>query len=275
MKIKSHLGIGVFGIIVLFVTVFSNPVFSQVKGISASKVGTYCIGTVPKRDLEFKPSFSFGISRQKWNSNYKLENSFATPDSLETYSEYSLRFTYGLTDKIEIGLSAPSDISGVSFGIKYIAMQNDKSGISIISGINSPLGNRFYDLSSKDSNDMVSFAVGFVYSHKINDKLLFDFDIQGQTLMKNAKENHHYDLFINSDLGYYANEHTQLICGLSYYNDFYNDSKLNNSLLDIHPGISYETGENFLIVISSPIGLYGKNEKQNYGINIAFTMTIR
>lgn len=275
MKTKCFFKLKISSCVILLNIVLINAAYSQVTGISASKVGTYCVGTVPTKDLEFEPSFGFGKSNQKWNSFNKLENSFATRDSSETFSEFSIRCTYGLTDKIEIGMSAPSDVSGVSFGAKYIAWQNNICGIAIISGINLPLGNRTYDQSSKDPHDISSFAAGLVFSHKINDKLLLDFDIQGQTLIKNAKDNHHYDLFVNSDLGYYVNEHTQLICGLSYYNNFYQNSKSNNSLFDIHPGISYETGDNFLIVISSPIGLYGKNETQSFGVNIAFTMTIR
>ena len=74
----------------------------------------------------------------------------------------------------------------------------------------------------------------------------------------------HFDLFVNSELSYYVTEHTQLICGLRYYNNFYHNSKSDNSLLNIHPGLAYETGDNFLIVINSPVGLYGKNEIQCY-----------
>lgn len=275
MKTRLHFKSIVLCSIAIFTVGFLTTAYSQVAGISASKAGSYCVGTVPAKDLEFEPSFGFGKSHQKWNSDNKLENSFSSSDSAESYAEFAVRCTYGLTEKLEIGMAAPADVSGVSFGAKFIAFENDKNGIAIISGLNLPLGNRTYNLNSNDPHDISSLAGGFVFSREFSEKLLFDFDLQGQTLLKDAKWNTHYDLFINSDFGYYINDHTQLICGLSYYYNFYKDPKSDNSLLDIHPGISYETGDNFLIVLSSPFGLYGKNETQSYGVNIAFTMTIR
>lgn len=172
-------------------------------------------------------------------------------------------------------MSAPADVSGVSWAAKYITFQNEKSGLAFIGGVNLPLGNKIYDQTSSDPHEIGSFAGGFCISHKFNDKLLLDFDLQGQRLFNNVNENNHSDLFINSDIGYYIKEHAQLICGVSYFNNFYKNSKSDNSLFNIHPGISYETGENFLIVLSTQIGLYGKNIDQCYGVNIAFTMTIR
>ena len=265
----------IFSIVLLLLVLIMNTAYSQVAGISASKIGTFCFGTVPAKDLEFEPSFSFGKTSQTWNSESKLQNKFANGDSIETISGLAFRCTYGLTDKLEIGMSAPADVSGVSWAVKYIVYQNEKSGVAAISGVNMPLGNKVYDKTSNDPHNISSFAGGICVSYKFNEKLFLDFDLQGQRLLINVKDNNHFDLFLNSDIGYYIKEHAQLICGLSYFNNFYHDSYSDNSLLNIHPGISYETGENFLIIISSPIGLYGKNIDQSYGINIAFTMTIR
>ena len=108
MKIKKI----IFSSVLLLLVLIMNAAYSQVAGISASKIGTFCFGTVPAKDLEFEPSFSFGKTSQTWNSESKLQNKFANGDSIETISGLAFRCTYGLTDKLEIGMSAPADVSG-------------------------------------------------------------------------------------------------------------------------------------------------------------------
>lgn len=254
---------------------FTNIANAQVGGISASKVGTFCAGTVPARDLEFEPSYSFSKASKQWNEDSKLVRKFSSSDSVEIASELAIRCTYGFSDNLEMGISVPSDVSWASFGAKFKAWSAERSEFSIIAGINLPMGNRVYSKKSDATEDIGALAAGIVFSHQFSDKLLWDIDIQGQTLLRNAGANNHSDLFINTDMGYFAKEHIQLICGIGYYGFFYKNASESISMIDFHPGISYETGENFLIVLSSAIGLYGKNENQWYGINLAFTMTIR
>jgi hypothetical protein len=261
--------------VLLGAIVFTNLTHAQVGGISASKVGTFCAGTVPGKDLEFEPSYSFAKSTKQWDSDNKLVNKFSTTDSAAIASELAIRCTYGFSDKLEIGISVPSDVSWASIGAKFNIWSRDHSGVSFIAGINLPMGNRVYSDKSYSLNDIGSFAGGIVISHQFSEKVLWDIDIQGQKLFRSAGVDNHSDLFINTDIGFYPKEHIQLICGMGYYNLFYRDANKNVFMIDIHPGISYETGENFLIVISSLIGLYGKNEHQWYGVNFAFAMTIR
>ena len=264
-----------FSALVLFLVLLVNTSYSQVSGISASKIGAYCVETVPLKDLEFEPSFNFGRITKIWDSEKKLKTKFSTSDSVETFSGLAFRCTYGLTEKLEIGMSAPADVSGFSIAMKQISFRNDRSGLAIIAGINLELANGVKDQSEKNPYELGSYVAGFCISHKVSNRFHLDFDIQGQRSVNNVRRYSHSDVFVNSDVGFYIKEHAQLICGLSYMNTFYTNSEINNSLFSIHPGISFETGDNFLIVLSSNFGLYGKNTNQCNSINIAFTMTIR
>jgi hypothetical protein len=238
--------------------IFTGQTYSQVSGISASKIGTFCAGSVPAKDLEFEPSFI-------------LENAFAAGGSSGLTSGLAFRFTYGVTDEFEIGMSVPADASESGWGVKHRLFYNDNNGLAAIAGVNLLID----DHSGGNTKDVLSFAGGFCISHEFRNKLLLDIDVQGQMPLDNADTINHYLAFVDTDLGYYINGDTQLILGCSYFSRFGNGSRLNSDLLTINPGLSYESGDNFLMVISSPIGLKGKYGIQNYGINIAFTMTMR
>lgn len=248
---------------------------AQVGGLSASKVGTICAGPVPEKDLEFEPSFSFSRAKKQWDANNKPANSFSTSDSVEIASGFAIRCTYGFSEKFEMGISVPADVSESSLGSKYQVWSNDKSAIAAIAGINLPMGNRVYSDKSNSLDDIGSLAGGVCFSHQYIPEFLWDVDIQVQKLLNDAGSNNHSDLFVNTDIGFYPKEQVQLICGLSYFNHFYRNNAMNTFLLDIHPGISYETGENFLIVLGSSFGLLGKNVSQAWDISLAFTTTFR
>jgi hypothetical protein len=269
MKVVKSMGL------LVGVVAFTNVINAQVGGISASKVGTFCAGTVPEKDLEFEPSFNLSRATKQWDANYKLVDKFSSPDSAEIGSGFAIRCTYGFTQKFEMGISVPSDVSGASLGAKFKTWSNDNSGFSVIAGINVPTGNRVSSNKSNSLDEIGTFAGGFVFSHKFSEKLLWDIHLQGQKLLRNAGVNNHTDVFISTDCGFYPKEQIQLIGGMGYYTNIFEDSSLNSGMLEIHPGVSYETGENFLIVASSSIGLLGKNETQSWGLNLAFTMTIR
>lgn len=258
---------------VLFITIFSIYGKSQVGGISASKIGTYCVATVPHKDIEFEPALSISKSTRKWNSNSEIERIYSTRDSLDISSELSFRFTYGLTKKLEIGMSVPMDVSVVNWGIKQIILEKKNIGIAVIGGVNSPIHSGTYDKSGINRNNTSSIAIGVVLSYMVNNSLLIDFDIQTQKNVKKTECNN--NMFVNSDIGYYISNHCQIIMGLSYYSSLYYNNKLNSNLLFANPGISYETGDDFLIVVSSPLGLYGKNHKMSFSLNVAFTMIIK
>ena len=94
----------------------SIQLFGQIGGISGSKLRSYCVDVVDHHHIEFEPAFYYGQSRRNWNNDSKLQNSFLTSDSINRYSGVGMRFTYGLFDKLEVGVSIPLDMKTGSFG---------------------------------------------------------------------------------------------------------------------------------------------------------------
>ncbi len=100
--------------------------YSQVGGLSASKLGTYCAETVPVQSLEFEPTFNFASTTSYFNEHNNVSDLFMSDDSIQHFASTGFRFTYGLFENFELGVTIPIDISTISFGIniKYQLIAN-------------------------------------------------------------------------------------------------------------------------------------------------------
>jgi len=109
---------------VITLTLLSFNLFSQVGGISASKLVVINAETVPSNKIEFEPSFGFNVSKN---------------DSLKVNSDFGFRFTYGLNSKTEVGIFVPLHLNSVNWGIKYHAVNFNKLSLGMIAGIENAL----------------------------------------------------------------------------------------------------------------------------------------
>ncbi len=74
--------------ITLFITI-SYFSYSQIGGISASKLVTLCTTTVPENTIEFEPAFSSSFSNKVWTSDGSVAT-FLT-DSIAIESDFGFR----------------------------------------------------------------------------------------------------------------------------------------------------------------------------------------
>lgn len=239
---------------VIFLILFSNNIFSQIGGISASKLVVINTETVPKNKIEFEPSFNFSISNS---------------DSLQTNSNFGFRFTYGLNDKTEIGISLPINMKGLNWGIKYHAIDISKISLGIIAGIeNALIVNK--NMEADLSVFLKSYAAGITSTYQINNKLSIDFDSQVQSHFHYSKQDFH--LFINSELGYFIKEGLQLAGGLQYGNNPLCHTP-ENSLI-FNSGLTVEKAENFILVLNFPYQFKIKQSNASIGFAMALTILI-
>lgn len=239
---------------VIFLIFFSNNLFSQISGISASKLVVINTETVPKNKIEFEPAFNFSISNS---------------DSLQTNSNFGFRFTYGLNDKTEIGISLPINMNGVNWGIKYHAIDIRRLSLGIIAGIENTLFvNNFTEADLPVF--FKSYATGFTSTYQISNKLSIDFDSQVQSHFHYSKQDFH--LFINSELGYFIKDGLQLAGGFQYGNNplFYSPE---NSLI-FNSGLTVEKAENFILVLNFPYQFKIKQSNASIGFAMALTILI-
>lgn len=251
------------------------PVKAQVGGISASKLATICTETVAYKSIEFEPMFAVNYTNQYWDNDGKLHYLFTSPDSTMVSSEFGFRFSYGAFKNLEIGVSAPADMSGLSLGAKYRLPLDGRYCCGILAGFNLPLGNQVYSKNAHYSDITPSVAAGLVFSFNvIDEKLCIDFDAQYQKYTKKLDDKHLGDIFLNSDIGYFVTKNIQVVAGVNYSETRFEQTLNNCSLFTLNTGITLECAENFILVLNAPFDLAGKNNYKSKGFGMALTILI-
>ncbi len=261
-------------ILFIVLLMFSSEVYSQVGGISASKLATPSSGVVPKNMIEFEPSFSFSSAKNSFDLSGKKQALFLTEDSTMLFSSTGVRFTYGIFKNLEVGVSLPTDISTLSFGLKYRLPVEGKLTFAFISGYNTIIGNGIYVKRNAVHESTSTMVAGFVLSYEISEKISCDFNAQFIKHNLTTSEGHNQGAYISSDIGYYLVENVDFIIGLNYN---YRDNIISaNSfhLLSLNPGIAIEKAKNFILILNAPIDFSGKNDYQSYGFGLALTILL-
>ena len=260
--------------LVLFIgaSLISLSINAQIGGLSGSKLGSFCTDVVDHHKIEFEPSFFHARSSQYWDNDHKLNNIYNTNDSLKVVTGLSFRFTYGLWDKLEFGLSISTDVSAAALGVRYAFLQKEKYGIAAIAGLNIPLGNRTIDQTIRATGNIPQMGLGMVGTYNFSENLSLDFTGQFVHFLEETNDYDKGGFYLNSDLGYYIFNHQfQLIGGLGYH--FIRNNIGSHQVLTVFPGVTVETGNNYIIVISVPFDVYGQQENKNLGFNFALTLT--
>ena len=257
-------------LIVLFLFLVSNS-YGQIGGLSASKLGSFSVGVVPNKKIEFEPSFTHNRSKYYWDNDNNKQLIYSTSDSIRNISSMSFRFTYGLWDKLEMGVSVSPDVSMSNWGIRYIAYENEKLGIAAITGINIPLGNQTIDKRLRLADNLLSFGIGGVMSYNFSENFSTDFTAQYQFRLEESAHHDKDAMFINLDFGYYIFKHQlQFATGFAFRT--VQDDDGNHNVFTINPGVTIETGKSFIIVLYAPFDVMGKNEVDNNGFGFALTL---
>jgi len=257
----------------LLLFLFSSTfVYAQVGGLSGSKLGAVCVDVVDHHIIEFEPSFATTISKKVWDSDGRLNDLYKTKDSVMRTSDLSFRFTYGLWDKMEIGTKISTDLQLSSWGARFILFDKKKYGVALIAGATIPFGNKRVDNSRRLADNLISLGGGAVFSAQLTENLSFDMDAQYMAFVRETHNNHKGSYYINADLGYYLYQgQLQLVGSISYQNstfDYLSDNKLT-----VNPGITIETGKSYIIVLSAPFDVAGRNTIKNAGFNFALTLS--
>ena len=258
--------------LILGIILISKNIIAQIGGISGSKISAVCVDVVDDKKVEFEPSISYSTSKYFWDNSGVLKNIYNSADSSNNFTGMNFRGTYGLWDKLEFGGSISTELLLSNLGLRYVIVQNKKFGFAAITGANIPLGNKPIDKSIKTTQNTISAGLGFVMSVQFNKNLSLDFNAQGQSFLKETVEKNKGSYYLNADVGYYLFAHKlQPIIGFGYQNSKFEN--FNNNLLTIYPGLTIETGKNYILVLSYPFDVYGKNVEKSLGINFALTLT--
>ncbi len=259
----------------LFLVAFwSVSAYSQVGGLSASKLGTLCTAPVPEGPIEFEPFFSYATSINFFDSNGDIQALFSTSDSTMRFASSGFRFSYGLIKNLEVGVSLPIDVSEVNFGAKYKLPFEGKFTMGLIAGYTKILGNRISVCRDAFCKATPAYAGGIIMTYNFSDKLSIDFDAQYHKHKKSTVDGHTKGFNVNTDIGYYLMEKVNFIIGLNYAYQAYNISTDNSHLLTLNTGVAIEKAENFILVLNAPFDLFGRNQYQTKGFGLALTIIL-
>lgn len=274
MKLKRYLKVGLISGYIITVTL-TNPAIGQVGGLSASKLNTLCTDPVPKNKMEFEPSFSFSRAKKQWDESRNKEYLFSSPDSTIHETGLGLRFTYGIIKNMEIGISVPTDLSSYSFGAKYRFAGNDHISVASILGTTINCSHHGFDSKQPSDDERTTIAGGAVLTIQFNDELGIDLDAQLQKPIRTTLDGYHTGYYLNMDVGYKVIKTLQLVAGLNYNQSYYEDMLQNNQALILNTGVTIEAAEQFILVIYSPVPLFGLNQIVPYGFGFALTIQLK
>ena len=75
----------------------SEAIYSQIGGITASKINSVNHAPIDVGLAEFEPSYSLSRARQQWDQNGDLSPIYSTIDSIVIDASFNLRMAYALT----------------------------------------------------------------------------------------------------------------------------------------------------------------------------------
>ena len=247
---------------------------AQIGGLSASKLGTLCTSAVPSGTIEFEPFFNYAKSIHYFDDNANRQLLFATSDSTMIFSDMGFRFSYGLIENFEIGVTAPLDISEIQFGAKYKLPFDGKLTFGLLAGYNAILGNQIYVRQNGVHEMSPSIYGGIVMSYELTHKFCIDFDAQYQNHTQLNTLGHNHGFYVNTDMGYYLLKKVNFIIGLNYNFQSYKANINNSYLLTLNTGIAIEKAKHFILVLNAPFDLLGKNDYQTKGFGLALTIML-
>ena len=259
-------------IIIVSAIIAPRLIIAQVGGLSGSKLGALCVDVVDDKTIEFEPAFFHVVSRKTWDDEGHLKHIFGSADSVIHTTGINFRFTYGLFDKMEFGASISTDLQMSNWGIRYIVYSKKTLGIALIAGANVPFGNKVVDNSIRLADNLTSVGGGVILSNQFTDNISIDVNVQYMAFVATSMEKHKGSFYFNADLGYYIfNHQLQLVTGIGYQQSAFED--FTSSTLTVYPGVTIETGKSYIIVLSAPFDIYGRNAIKNTGLALALTLT--
>ncbi|MBI9039572.1 MAG: hypothetical protein JEY97_15695 [Bacteroidales bacterium] len=251
----------------------SNSINAQVGGISGSKISSYTVDVVNHHNVEFEPAFYHFNSRKRWDNNGNLDDFSVNSDSTKWITGLNFRVTYGLMDKLELGVDFSSDMLLTRIGARYVFYDKEKTGLAAITGINIPMGNKTVSKSVRLSNTIAKAGGGLVFTGYILPDFSVDVNAQYFRFIEKTLDDGTNNWYLNSDFGYYLLERKlQLIAGFGY--QFSKYGTFNTEVFTLYPGITVETGKQYIIVLSAGIDVLGKNTDKNIGAALALTIIL-
>ena len=246
---------------------------AQTGGISGSKISAFNVDVIDHHIVEFEPALHHLRSGKHWDENGTAVGHAASGDSIKYITGLDFRVTYGLADRLEIGMTFSNDLLLASTGMRYVLYDHARTGMALIAGVNVPLGNQTVSRTFRQSSATTNAGGGVVFTAYFSPDLSLDLNAQYFRCLRTTSDCRRCDWFFNGDLGYYLfSGKLQLIAGFGYQQSRFETADAR--VFTLFPGITVETGKNYIIVLNSIIDVWGINMDRSAGIAMALTITL-
>lgn len=253
----------------IIASIFIIPsLFSQVGGISTSKLNTNAPETIGKNALEVEADFTFIGGNKQFDNHRSVET---LPENFND-AELGVRMAYGISDKTDVGAYLDEELTILNLSGRYHFLDHEKFNVGTIAGFNVPLREAFKAHSLHDEDNTTAYVIGLTSSYYFSDCLSIDSDFQIQNYFKHLDNHHKEDIFINTDVGFQASEKWLIMTGVNYVFSHYTESIDNSENLTINPGVAFFPSNTiFNCTINFPFSVYGKNSEKQNGVQFAWT----
>jgi len=239
---------------------YSTNAFA-VGGISNSKVIVPGTGTVPKKRIEIEPFASFLFADDENNT--------------KTY-DLGMRFTYGLLDTVEVGvtfffvtfedddlISTDSNFGNIEPGLKWRFLeQEDYSPTSFSLAYE---GGMTFPTSGTDNNWTFE-PLGLTLTKNFNDKFSMDNDV-----VLRIVEEEIWGINTNHGLGYFITDWFQPVVEMAYiYSNI--DNQDNEHVLNVTGGFTAPLTDYATLIIGITKNLVSENTDDTLVITSALTL---
>ncbi len=249
--------------------IFIGSLFSQIGGITASKINSVNHAPIDVGLAEFEPSYNFSKSRKQWDQNGNLSPLYSTIDSIVIDASFNLRMAYTMTDELEVGCNLGEGYS--NWSAKYAVYTKNNFGLGLMLGANFPFGFAEIDTRNRTVDQIGTYGMGLIASYEVNEKSSIDFNAQIQNYFQDNEDLPNNDIFLSVDYGHYVKD-LFLIVSFLYQTSDFDDFQQNK--LTFSPGISFEMKPEYLIVANANFDLTGKQTEKTHGFSVAFTITL-
>jgi hypothetical protein len=155
-----------------------------------------------------------------------------------------------------------------------VILQKKNYGLAAMAGFNVPMGQGVFKRGYRTTDDAMQLGIGGIFSYQKGENFSFDYNLEYDNFLKETTSTKNGTIYTSFDAGYYIfNHQLQLISSIGYeYSNM--GSGMNQSRLTIYPGVTVETGKHYIIVISAPFDVYGRNVNKTAAFAFALTLTL-
>ncbi len=255
----------------------SYSVSAQLGGISGLKIVTFHPDPIPKKTVEFEPTYN--VSR---SSGFFDRNNFTGSDTINIESNLSWRLTYGLSDRIEVGINFQSDVALGNFDFKIKLNEGDKLRFGAVGGLGVPLGNRSFAFSNPGIDDVTNYTLGLIGTYEIDSISSVDFNFLVTDFFRDVYETSALPIpnptqrltgttyNMNAEIGsYFLDEGILLVGGLGYYTTAI-DELWEAGLYGV-VGVAIEIYNNYVFTLGATYTVYGINQPRTLALGFSFT----